>query len=72
MQVDRTLAQSAHCMLLLLLLLHFLLQMGVPERLALLTTRDTSARLHYILAAIQPHLQELRARVSVKNAIGAE
>jgi hypothetical protein len=45
------------------------LQLGLPERIALLLSQDTSARLAYILAAVEPHLQDLVARVSVKQAI---
>lgn len=46
-----------------------MLELGLPERLALLHCRDTSARLQFIAAAVQPYLADLLARVSVKQAM---
>ena len=40
------------------------------ERLALLLSRDTAARLAYVSAAAQPYLSDLAARVAVKGAVG--
>jgi len=41
--------------------------MGNVERLMLLTSRDTAARLGFVLQALDPYLQELRAKLSVKR-----
>jgi hypothetical protein len=46
-----------------------LLQLGLPEQLALLQCQQTSARLQFVAAAVQPHLQDLLARVSVQRAL---
>eukprot|EP00775_Hariotina_reticulata_P005370 gene5370-5605_t len=46
-----------------------LLDLGMPERLALLQCKDTAARLQFVAVAVQPYLQDLVARVSVKQAI---
>eukprot|EP00878_Enallax_costatus_P026815 GHUV01028817.1.p1 GENE.GHUV01028817.1~~GHUV01028817.1.p1 ORF type:complete len:243 (+),score=87.98 GHUV01028817.1:1235-1963(+) len=46
-----------------------ILELGLPERLALLECRDTSARLQFVAAAVQPYLADLLARVSVKQAM---
>lgn len=45
------------------------LELGLPERLALLECQDTAARLQFVLAAVQPHLQDLLARVSLQQAL---
>lgn len=45
------------------------LELGLPERLALLQCRDTAARLQFVAAAVQPHLQDLVARVSLQQAL---
>jgi hypothetical protein len=45
------------------------LELGLPERLALLQCQDTAARLQFVAAAVQPHLQDLVARVSVQQAL---
>lgn len=45
------------------------LELGLPERVALLQCRDTAARLQFVAAAVQPHLQDLVARVSVRQAL---
>lgn len=45
------------------------LDMGIPERAALLQTQDTAGRLAYVLAAAAPHLQELAARLAVESAL---
>lgn len=45
------------------------LELGLPERLALLECRDTSARLQFVAVAVQPHLQDLVARVSLQQAL---
>ncbi|GAB4820692.1 hypothetical protein N2152v2_007738 [Parachlorella kessleri] len=45
-----------------------MLELGLPQRLALLLTQDTGARLQYVLAAVRPHLQELAARAALKAA----
>lgn len=44
-----------------------MLDLGLPERLALLLSQDTGARLQYCLAAVKPHLQELEARQRSKR-----
>ncbi|KAF8061972.1 hypothetical protein HT031_004232 [Scenedesmus sp. PABB004] len=46
-----------------------LLELGVAERLALLTSRDTGARLQFVAAAVRPFLSELVARAAVKQAV---
>lgn len=46
-----------------------LLELGLPERLALLQCRDTSGRLQFVAAAVQPYLADLVARASVKQAM---
>eukprot|EP00195_Chlamydomonas_chlamydogama_P014709 CAMPEP_0202901376 /NCGR_PEP_ID=MMETSP1392-20130828/14218_1 /ASSEMBLY_ACC=CAM_ASM_000868 /TAXON_ID=225041 /ORGANISM="Chlamydomonas chlamydogama, Strain SAG 11-48b" /LENGTH=330 /DNA_ID=CAMNT_0049587927 /DNA_START=48 /DNA_END=1040 /DNA_ORIENTATION=+ len=43
--------------------------MGPLERLALLNTQDTAARLHYVLQAVMPYVQELQAKVSMARAL---
>lgn len=45
------------------------LELGLPERLALLECRDTAARLQFVAVACQPHLQDLVARVSLQQAL---
>ncbi|KAF6256613.1 hypothetical protein COO60DRAFT_1640586 [Scenedesmus sp. NREL 46B-D3] len=45
------------------------LELGLPERLALLHCTDTAARLQYVAAAVQPFLADLVARVSLQQAI---
>jgi hypothetical protein len=45
-------------------------QMGVPEKLALLGSQDTAARLHYVMVAVQPYLQQLLTSISMRNAVG--
>lgn len=45
------------------------LELGLPERLALLQCRDTAARLQFVAAAVQPHLQDLVARVTLQQAL---
>lgn len=49
-----------------------LLELGVPERLALLQSTDTAARLQFVDAAVRPFLAQLLARVSVSRAVGGE
>lgn len=39
------------------------LELGQAEALALLITRDRGSRLQYVLQAVDPYLNELRARV---------
>lgn len=48
-----------------------MLELGLPERLALLLSRDTGARLQYVMAAVEPHLQRLQAQAAVKRALGS-
>jgi hypothetical protein len=45
------------------------LELGLPERLALLHCTDTAARLQYVAAAVQPFLADLVARISLQQAI---
>lgn len=45
------------------------LELGLPERLALLQCQDTAARLQFVAAAVQPHLADLVARVSLQQAL---
>ncbi|WIA18119.1 hypothetical protein OEZ85_009597 [Tetradesmus obliquus] len=45
------------------------LELGLPERLALLHCTDTAARLQYVAAAVQPFLADLVARVSLQQAM---
>jgi len=46
-----------------------LLDLGMAERLALLQSKDTAARLQFVAVAVQPYLQDLVARVSVQQAM---
>ncbi|KAI8473135.1 MAG: hypothetical protein J3K34DRAFT_466748 [Monoraphidium minutum] len=46
------------------------LELGLAERLALLLSRDTAARLGYVLYAARPHLSDLAARAAVESAVG--
>ncbi|KIZ06335.1 hypothetical protein MNEG_1617, partial [Monoraphidium neglectum] len=46
------------------------LELGLVERLALLLSQDTAARLAYVAAATRPYLSDLAARVAVKGAVG--
>lgn len=47
-----------------------MVELDLAARLALLLSQDTGARLQYVLAAVQPHLEQLRARAAVKDAVG--
>jgi len=44
-------------------------QLGPIERLALLLSQDTGARLSYVAAAVRPYVADLAARVSLKGAL---
>lgn len=46
------------------------LELGAAERLALLLSRDTAARLAYVAAAARPHVADLAARAAVRGALG--
>jgi hypothetical protein len=46
-----------------------LLEMGTPERAALLLSQDTGARLNFVLAALRPYLLELQAKASLKRGL---
>jgi hypothetical protein len=45
------------------------LELGLPERLALLHCTNTAARLQYVAAAVQPFLADLVARISLQQAM---
>jgi hypothetical protein len=45
-------------------------QLGTIERLALLLSQDTLARLSYVDAAVRPFIADLAARVAVARAVG--
>ena len=45
------------------------LDMGLPERLALLLTSSTVGRLQYVLAAVRPYLQQLRTAAAMHRAL---
>ena len=45
-----------------------LLEAGIPEKTALLLTRDTEARLQFVLHAVRPYIQQLSAEAAVRNA----
>lgn len=45
------------------------LELGQAEALALLTSTDRAARLEWVLAAVEPYLQEQRARASMTQVL---
>jgi len=47
-----------------------LLQLGIPERAALLLSTDTVGRLQFVLESVRPYLAEVAAKASVKGALG--
>lgn len=46
-----------------------LLDLGTVERLALLASTDCAARLEWTLAAVTPHLAELRMQAQLQRAV---
>ena len=49
-----------------------MLELGLPERSALLGSQDTGGRLQYVLTALRPYLRELEARASLRGVLGKE